>query len=240
MAYNYRKFAADQYDLSRFRGPAPGSKAPDFDLSLPDGRPARLLDFDADFLVLETGSVTCPLFQGRRPGMARLARAAKGVEFAVLYVREAHPGGTIRAHENIGEKRANARLLADADGETRRILVDDMEGSAHRAYGAYPNAVFIINRNGCVVWFSDWNNPGATAAALAALQAGRPAQVKAWFRPAPPPTAFRILRRAGKGALADFLRALPRLIWQNLILRNMRLRTGPDRAGRQVAPDTKC
>ena len=92
MAYNYRKFAASEYDISAFTGPAPGSKAPDFELTRPDGSKTRLLDFSGDFLVLETGSFTCPLYQGRRAGMATLAARFPGVTFRLLYVREAHPG----------------------------------------------------------------------------------------------------------------------------------------------------
>ncbi len=237
MAYNYRRFSGDQYDLTDFRGPRPGDKAPDFELSLPDGTPARLLDFDGRFLVLETGSITCPLFQGRRAGMTSLARKYPDVSFAVLYVREAHPGANLPAHADESDKLRHARMLAGEDGEGRRILVDDFEGHAHLAYGGYPNSVFIINRNGCVVWAADWNNPAATARALEALMAGRPAAIRAVFKPVPPSVSLRILRRSGQGALRDFLRSLPGLIWSNAIRRNLRLGR---HAPRGVAPDTRC
>ncbi len=237
MAYNYDKFDSAQYDLTTFRGPAPGTKAPDFTLTLPDGTPARLLDFDTPFLVLETGSVTCPLFQGRRKAMERLDTTISDASFTVLYVREAHPGATIGAHTSQQGKTANAQILVGADGEKRRVLVDDLQGHAHQAYGAYPNAVFIINRNGCVLWMSDWNNAAATARALEDLRAGRPARQRAYFKPVVPATSVRVLSHAGRGALWDFLRSLPSLIWHNLILRNIRLLRGKTAS---VPPDAAC
>lgn len=237
MGYNYRKFDAKDYDLVNFRGPAPGQRAPDFDLSLADGTKVRLLDFDTAFLVLEMGSLTCPLFQGRRPGMARLAQRHDDVTFAVLYVREAHPGDRIGAHETQQGKQQSAGRLIRDEHEQRRVLVDDLQGTAHAAYGSYPNSVFIINRNGCVVYVSDWNDAKATGRALTRLLAGQPANVRAYFKPVPPWVAIRVLRNGGRGALPDFLASLPRLIWNNLIRRNLRLLFG---RAPGVAPDTSC
>ena len=235
MAYNYDNFDAKQYDLATFRGPQIGSKAPDFEVLRADGSPTRLLDFDGDFLVLEMGSLTCPLFQGRRPAMADLDRAQPDVTFAVLYIREAHPGASIGAHPDLETKQSHARDLADSEG--RLVLVDHLDGQVHEAYGAYPNSIFIINRHGCVVWFTDWNNNKATAKALAQLKAGKPANVRAYFKPVAPSVSLRVLGAGGRGSLADFLRSFPRLVWNNLIRRNLRLLFG---RAQRVMPDTRC
>lgn len=297
MTYNYDSFKSDHYDLVTFRGPRPGMKAPDVMVQQVDGQPHRLLDFDADFLVLEMGSRTCPLFQGRRPGMARAERQMRGgghsahvgdvpdtfadaipvansgaktdaktdaiadrfkgaspdvsadhaagretaapgqVQFAVLYVREAHPGSKMPAHKTMQDKAAAACALRDEDGEDRVVYVDDLDGTAHQAFGGYPNSVFIINRNGCVVYFSDWNMPGATLRALAALRAGKPAAAPAYFRPVPPWVLLRVLRAGGTGAASDFFRGLPSLIWKNVILRSLRLIV---RRPEPVMPDRMC
>jgi len=100
-----------------------------------------------------------------------------------------------------------------------------------------PNAVFIINRNGCVVFRSEWNNPAATRKALIALKAGRNVRVKSYFRPAVPTVALRTLAHAGKGASADFFKGLPKLIWVNAIKRNLRLLFNRQVAGSR---DTAC
>lgn len=236
--YNYDTFSSDDYDFDTSAGPQVGSKAPDFELRTSDGRTRRLLDFEGDFLVLELGSITCPLFQSRRGIMSGLTGSRDGVESVVLYVREAHPGAQIPAHRSDADKVACARRLTEDDGETRTVFVDTLEGSAHRAYGGMPNAVYIINRNGCVVFKSDWNNPSATRAALDDLRAGRPVRSRSFFRPPLPPVAVGTLRRAGRGSASDFFRSLPWLIWHNLIRRNLRLLFG--RATRAGGPDMAC
>jgi len=234
--YNYGEFSTDDYNLDEYHGPELGTKAPDFALQDPTGKAISILDFDGDFLVLEFGSITCPLFQGRRSGMTKLSDRHPNTSFAVLYVREAHPGKSIGAHKGIEDKQACANQLLN-DGEGRRILVDDFEGTAHSAYGSYPNAVFIINKKGCVVFKSDWNIPSATAKALDALAAGKPAAVKSYFRPVLPHIAIKTLRQSGEGSLADFLKGLPTLIWKNLIKRNVLLLFNKEQ---KIMPHADC
>ena len=181
-----------------------------------------MLEFDAQFLVVELGSITCPLFQSRRRKMNELQQFGDQVDSVVLYVREAHPGADIPAHRGMDNKTACARWLVD-DGESRNVLVDDLEGTAHRAFGGLPNSVFIINRSGCVVFKSDWNDPSATFKALVALLSNRPVRARSFFRPAVPTIAFRTLRQAGLGSGRDFLKSFPSLVWNNLIKRNIRV-----------------
>ncbi len=235
--YNYDRFSEDRYELTNFAGPAPGTRAPDCPLGDLAGDRRRLLDFPGQFLVLEFGSITCPLFQSRRQGMSGLVARFPEVSFGVVYVREAHPGRNIPAHATLEEKRRRARELQAALGEPREILIDDMDGSAHQAYGGFPNPVFIINRKGCIVWRSVWSNPSATARALARLLAGRPAPREGLFRPARPPVLLATLKRAGRGAARDFFLSLPKMVWKNLVVTNLRILLG--RAAR-VGPDTAC
>jgi hypothetical protein len=235
--YHYDRFTADAYDLDSFTGPEPGMKAPDAKITTTSGEIRDLLSFDGAFLVLELGSITCPLFQSRRNGMADLVRNNPDVDFAVLYVREAHPGAGIGQHQSFAHKQDMAQKLQNNDGEIRPIFIDDMEGSAHKAYGSYPNSVFIINQAGCVVYRSDWNNPGATAKALSQLKAGKAAGGQGLFLPAKPPVAIATLKRAGGDALKDFLFDLPKLIWKNGIKRNLRVLRGKN-AG--ILPDHIC
>jgi len=234
--YNYDSFSSDDYDFNASSGPALGDKAPDFELLTATGERRRLLDFDAELLVLELGSVTCPLFQTRRHKMQELEATNDRVQSAILYVREAHPGATIPAHVDLASKSACARGLGE-DGETRVVLIDNFEGEAHQAYGGMPNAIYVINKHGCVVFKADWNNPSATAAAVDSLLRGQRVFAKSYFRPASPAVAIRTLRRAGEGSALDFLRSLPVLIWNNLIVRNLRTLFGRPPS---VSADTSC
>lgn len=222
-SYNYDNFSSGDYEFDTSTGPMVGEKAPDFDLTTSTGELRRLLDFKGDYLVLELGSITCPLFQSRRTIMSALDSQFKGVESVVLYIREAHPGAQIPSHKSFSEKTVCAQSLRNEGGETRTVLVDDFEGSAHQAYGAMPNSVFIINRNGCIMFRSQWNNPSATRKALKALIEDRIVRPRSYFRPGRPVTSVRTLLRAGKGSGTDFLRSFPSLIWNNLIKRNLRI-----------------
>ena len=235
--YNYDKFSTEEYGLSTFHAPELGSKAPDFALDDLDGASVNLLDFDTEFLVLEIGSITCPLFQSRRKSMKSLVEKYSNASFAILYVREAHPGLSRPQHKSNDDKIANARMLRDADNEGRKILVDDLAGAAHEGYGKYPNAVFIINKNGCVLFRADWNNPAATGRALRALSAGKSATGMGLFLPPKPPVAIKTLKDAGSGAVKDFLKGLPELIWANIVKRNFRVLTGRTP---KILPDAQC
>lgn len=228
--YNYIEFSTEGYDFDHVIGPDVGDKAPDFSLTTTDGETKNLLDFPGEFLVLEMGSITCPLFQSRRKIMETLDEQS-AVSTAVLYVREAHPGAGVPGHKSYADKNACATRLKVEDGETRTIFVDDLEGHAHQAYGSMPNAVFIINRNGCVVYRAEWNNPSATKKAVTALIAGKAIMAKDYFRPAVPTTVFKTLSKAGKGSAADFFKGLPFLIWTNIVKRNLRLLFGHQKTG---------
>lgn len=236
-SYNYEQFSSGAYDLDNFDGPRPGDKALDFPVTTPDGTARNLLDFNGRFLVLELGSITCPLFQSRRTKMSDLVTENPDVDFAILYIREAHPGKGIPQPTDMKGKADNARHLCTDQGEARPVLIDDMAGTAHKAYGSFPNSVFIINRNNCVLYRGDWNNPHATGRALAALKAGRPASGEGVFLPAKPAVLFSTLRAAGRDALFDFFRDLPHLFWKNVVKRNLRLLFGK-RSG--ITPDHHC
>lgn len=235
--YNYDEFSANEYNLDSSQGPKLGSKAPNFEVLNLGGEITHLLDFAGSFLVLETGSITCPLFQGRRKKMASLVLEFPNVSFSVLYVREAHPGEKIPSHKSIEEKGDWARILRDKDKEQRAILLDDISGTVHSAYGSYPNAVFIINKNGCVVFESDWNSPSATRSALIQLTNGQAASTKSYFLPVSPIVAIKTLYRGGTVAFFDFILSLPKLIWKNLIRRNFLVLMNREQS---VRPDTSC
>ena len=132
--YNYDEFSTGGYDFDNIIGPMVGEKAPDFELTTIEGDIHSLLEFEGEFLVLEMGSITCPLFQSRRSVMETLDSKIDGVSNAVLYVREAHPGADIPNHKNFDDKMACASRLKETDGETRTIFVDGFEGHAHQAY----------------------------------------------------------------------------------------------------------
>lgn len=75
-----------------------------------------------------------------------------------MYTHEAHPGERVPHHDSFETKLAHARLLRDEIGIRRPILVDDHDGTVHRAYGELPNMTWVIDRGGIVAYKASWTS----------------------------------------------------------------------------------
>lgn len=75
-----------------------------------------------------------------------------------VYTHEAHPGERVPHHDSFETKLANARLLRDEVGISRPILVDDLPGTAHRAYGGLPNMTWVVDRGGTIAYKASWTS----------------------------------------------------------------------------------
>ena len=64
------------------------------------------------------------------------------------------------------QKARHAADLRDVLGVTRPIVLDALDGAAHRAYGSMPNMTWIINSAGIPVYKSDWTDHNSVANAL--------------------------------------------------------------------------
>lgn len=210
MPYNYARFRLRYRGLGQLDGVQVGEPAPDLDAIALDGTPVKLSGYRGQPVVLETGSMTCPMYAGRVEPMNQLAARYPDVRFLVLYTREAHPGERIGPHHSMEQKLANAHRLTETDGERRTVLVDDLNGTGHQRYGFMPNSVHVITADGTVAYRAVWNEPDAVEEVLRRLRAGDdPSTVPAPFRPVPIPTAIRVFARGGRRALIDAAKALP-------------------------------
>jgi len=80
-------------------------------------------------------------------------------QFLIVYTREAHPGENYPHHESVEQKLSCARKLRELDHvDEIPILVDDVGGASHTAYGQLPNMVYLIDRDGRVNYKSDWTD----------------------------------------------------------------------------------
>ena len=84
--------------------------------------------------------------------------ADQRVKSVFLYTREAHPGERHPHVETFDQKLSNAREMAERAGIKRAMLVDDLEGSVHRAYGTLPNMTYIVARRGRIVYRAAWTD----------------------------------------------------------------------------------
>jgi len=90
-----------------------------------------------------------------------------------IYTREAHPGENVPCHDSFERKLTCAKLLREEAGIGRDILVDDLDGTVHRAYGLMPNMTWVIGRGGRVAYKADWTSAANVEAFLERFLAAR-------------------------------------------------------------------
>ncbi len=215
MDYNYARYSLEAYELGKFPGPKPGEMAPDFTLHTMEGKEVRLADLKGKWVVLETGSYTCPMYVLNAPSMNALKPKFPDVEFLLVYVREAHPGSRIGPHTDMETKAELAKKLGAAPKETREILIDDVPGTMHRAYGAFPNLVYVLNPEGRVVYRLDWSSAKRVEAFLRnrdTINTDDHRQI--WT--APPWIMVPVCLRGGWNAVWDLAIETPTIIWGHI------------------------
>ena len=84
--------------------------------------------------------------------------ADRGVTSVFIYTREAHPGENLPHHTSQEVKRSQARAFQNERGVRRPILLDDLEGTAHRAFGLLPNMSWILGRGGLILYKAAWTD----------------------------------------------------------------------------------
>lgn len=218
--YNYQKFANKEYDLVHSSGISSGEFIHDFSFLTLDGETKKLSDFTDKPIILETGSLSCGMFAGQSKAMNKLATENKDFHFLLLYVREAHPGKLVNAHNNIEQKCNLANRLNTEDNiENRTIIIDNLDGTVHKILGALPNMVFIINIDGQVIYKNEWNSAKALQKAMHSFKANKKPITQKWtMLPFPNiPIEYKIFKRAGWDAGLDFIKALPRLLYSHML-----------------------
>lgn len=174
--YNYEGFSRGvlMKDVltDKVGGPKPGDRAPDFEGRTLNGDKVRLKDFRGEKnVVLTFGSATCPFTAGSITGINKLYEeySSEDTEFLFVYVREAHPGEKMPAHNSMKDKTRAAELFRDEEEIEMPIIVDDLDGSIHREYGKLPNPTYVIDKSGRVAFRSLWTRSGIVEDALEEL-----------------------------------------------------------------------
>jgi hypothetical protein len=99
---------------------------------------------------------------------------------------------------------------------------DGDDGAAHKAYGAMPNSIFVIDTDGTVLYRSIWNNTDRIGDILSRISARVP--VAPEELKAKPPLNFKaitVLLSGGLVATFDFLWGLRKLIAKHVKVGNM-------------------
>jgi hypothetical protein len=85
--------------------------------------------------------------------------ADRNLQSVFVYCREAHPGERYSAHQSFEQKMQYARDFKERFGVRRPILVDDLDGTAHRAFGTLPNMTYVLNQAHTVMFRANWTDP---------------------------------------------------------------------------------
>ena len=159
---------------------------------------------------------------GEVPPLTALYREYRdqGFQFFIVYSREAHPGENYSHHQSFEQKKEYAKTLRELDKVKEiPILLDDIEGSTHLAYGLLPNIVYLIDYEGTVVYKSDWTDAheiDGICASLLRLDEMKAKQVpiirqgvseRLHWIPMDPVQRERVYRRSGEKAIQDYFKA---------------------------------
>jgi len=115
-------------------------------------------------VVLYFASYSCHIVHNSATDLARIANRFKNlVNFVVVYIREAHPEGgypptpgglrfVVPAPFDFASRVNAARRLAANESFNFPVLVDSMDDTVTARWGAWPVRLFVIARNGKVVF----------------------------------------------------------------------------------------
>lgn len=159
--YRYKKFTTNlMFRDMRFprAAAAPGDRVPAFELLTVNGERLTNSDVFADKPVLFIfGSMTCPMTASSAPSVQELYEEfGDRVDFIMLYVREAHPGEHFGQAETIEDKLESARALQKFYGFDWTVAADNIDGDLHRALDPKPNAAYLANSGGDILFRSLW------------------------------------------------------------------------------------
>ena len=138
-----------------------GAAAPEFEAQTVDGTTIRLSEFrGSKHVVIMTGAVTSPMCAFEVPALNGLQDefSDKNFSFLLLYTRESHPAENYGAHESFEQKLSYARELQRLENIRLPMIVDHLDGRIHRAYGPWPNALFVIDKDGRLIFRSNMAN----------------------------------------------------------------------------------
>jgi hypothetical protein len=189
---------------------APGDSLAAYDLPTLDDGTIQIGGDREKPLLLVTGSITCPMTNSSLPVIDALhGEFGEHIDFVLLNTREAHPGANYPQPASEEEKRDHARSLRDRFGVPYPVAVDTLDGALHQLLDGKPNAAFLIDRTGEVVFRAHWaRDDGAIGEALKGLVDGI-APTKRHSRAMLGPVARamgsvdEVMRIAGPGARRD-------------------------------------
>lgn len=164
-------------------------------------------------VLLVTGSVTCPMTASAMPTLLGLHdEFGDQVDFVLLSGREAHPGESYPQPKTEAQARERARTLQSHHDVPFSVVVDDLDGRLHRLLDGKPNAAFLFDRDGILVFRALWSSDERLRGALEAVVTSKPqlkAESTAMLRPMARAIGYveEVISDAGRSARRDLWRS---------------------------------
>jgi AhpC/TSA family len=162
-----------------------GAFAPDFELPDLQGRRVCLSQFRGkSHVVLMFGNLTCGAtvtqLRAGNPTIRSLytCHRQKGFNFFLIYSRETHPGEYIPQTTSMDERRKNALRLRDEEKVNFPILLDSFDNRVRNLYHGWSNGIFVVNKDGVLVFKSAWTYGPEVAQLLKDLYAWERAEAR--------------------------------------------------------------
>lgn len=186
----------------RVGDPAPRFRLRDLDGGTVDSGALR----ENHHMVVVFGCFSAPPTVLEMPAIDALAaETAQTARFVFVYTREAHPGERLPPHRSLEQKLDHARRFRDHLGLRLPVVVDELDGAIHLAYGGLPFMAVVAHRDGTVVHRAEWAEARDIRSALDDL-ADRDANATAdepgriWFT-----ETLRYTKRPPRETFADLL-----------------------------------
>lgn len=162
-----------------------GTEAPDFALLDLNGKTVRLSGYCGKAnVVLMFGSVTCGAtatqLRAGKPSIRSLYAnyKKKGFEFFLIYTKEPHPGENVLQRTTLEERVKNAARLKREEKVNFPILIDTPDNAVRNAYRGWSNGIFVVNKEGVLIFRSSWTHGPELKQVLHDLHAWEKAQAR--------------------------------------------------------------
>jgi len=108
------------------------------------------------------------------PAIEEVAKKYDDAELWHLYVREPHPQERkfkkYFPHKNYEDRIAYAQELREVMNIESPIVLDGMDEKIHLRYGNMPNAVYVVDKKGNIVYKANWTDAPVVDEVLAELK----------------------------------------------------------------------
>ncbi len=154
-----RKKAFAEFSTIRTQSPV-GFLAPDFELITTTGETVRLSDKRGSIAVFMFVAMTCPPARTQVNLWKNLHEQynTDGVEVFFVYSRERHAGERgypdFKETKTTSERMVYAKMLSEITAVP--VVVDPIDEPTLKDYGVVPNAAFVVDREGFIVFKSQW------------------------------------------------------------------------------------